>query len=250
MNNGHKMKLIALYASLVLSVLACLPWPIIAYLSIFIFDAPTRGIADELGRFSFALGCLTYPWGLVVGLFHYKTQKHKAAWKARISCILLLLPYLQIGLLYGILSIFGKGGLYDKDPVLERHRISENINMEIRSDDYNARQRKIGYRIFKNDNDLTPVSFLGEMDEYETHNGFVEYMGTNNDIACFAWKKYPGVVAIMIDIRSCESWPAQLPFETPEKALSRGTAWLKSFKDQPNNEMSVENKIDTLKIKR
>ena len=252
-NNNTRTRWIkhgAFYTCLALSILACLPWPIVAFLSIFLFDAPIRGIADGIVRYSLALICLTYPWGLGAGLAHFITHKRKTAWKPWVSCVLLLSPYLQIGLFVAIFFLFGKGGPFDisPDPVLERHSVIENIHMEIRSDDsYDAQWRQIGYSIVKHDESMRDIWFLGKQNEYKTSNGFVEYMGTNNDIACYTWGKYPDTIAIMINTKSCESWPRTLPRETQRENLARGEEWLRLFKMQPN-ETRNDGRIDILRI--
>jgi hypothetical protein len=71
----------AVYVCIVLSALVCVCWPFAAFLSIFAFDAPSRGAADMLARYIGVAIFLAYPWGLVAGLVHFAAQKNKTEWK-------------------------------------------------------------------------------------------------------------------------------------------------------------------------
>ncbi len=102
-----KMK-VAVYVCIGLSVLVCVCWPIAVFLSIFAFDAPSRGAADMPGRYIGVLVFLAYPWGIVAGLIHFAVQKNKAEWKPWLTCVLLLAPYLHLGLFFAAMNVIWK----------------------------------------------------------------------------------------------------------------------------------------------
>ena len=101
------MKL-AVYVCIGLSAVVCVCWPFAVFLSIFAFDAPSRGAADMLARYGVVTIFLAYPWGLIVGLIHFATQKNKAEWKPLLTCVLLLAPYLHLGLFFAAMSVIWK----------------------------------------------------------------------------------------------------------------------------------------------
>lgn len=98
----------AVYVCIVLSALVCVCWPFAAFLSIFAFDAPSRGAADMLARYIGVAIFLAYPWGLVAGLVHFAAQKNKTEWKLWLTCALLLAPYLHLGLFFAAMSVIWK----------------------------------------------------------------------------------------------------------------------------------------------
>jgi hypothetical protein len=98
----------AVYVCIVLSALVSVCWPFAAFLSIFAFDAPSRGAADMLARYIGVAIFLAYPWGLVAGLVHFATQKNKTEWKPWLTCALLLAPYLHLGLFFAAMSVIWK----------------------------------------------------------------------------------------------------------------------------------------------
>ena len=102
-----KMK-VAVYVCIGLSVLVCVCWPVAVFLSIFAFDAPSRGAADMPGRYIGVLVFLAYPWGLVAGLIHFAVHKNKAEWKPWLTCVLLLAPYLHLALFFAAMNVIWK----------------------------------------------------------------------------------------------------------------------------------------------
>jgi hypothetical protein len=102
-----KMKAVV-YVWIALSALLCACWPFAAFLSIFAFDAPSRGAADMLARYIGVTIFLAYPWGLVVGLIHFAVQKNKAERKPWLTCVLLPAPYLHLGLFFAAMSVIWK----------------------------------------------------------------------------------------------------------------------------------------------
>jgi len=98
----------AVYVCIGLSALVCVCWPFAAFLSIFAFDAPSRGAADMPGRYIGVLVFLAYPWGLVAGLIHFAVHKNKSEWKPWLTCVLLLAPYLHLALFFAAMNVIWK----------------------------------------------------------------------------------------------------------------------------------------------
>jgi hypothetical protein len=98
------MKPIA-YCLFVVSGLITLTWPVAAFVSIFVFDAPIRGIFDGLGRFGLVTLLLTYPWGLVVAVIKILARKKGTDWCTESTIMLLMAPIIQISLLLILMFI-------------------------------------------------------------------------------------------------------------------------------------------------
>jgi hypothetical protein len=92
------MKPIA-YCSLVLSCLITLPWPVAAFMSIFAFDAPSKGVFDDFVRIALVSLLLSYPWGLLVGFVRILTRSKGSEWATPLNTIFLLAPVAQIMIL-------------------------------------------------------------------------------------------------------------------------------------------------------
>ncbi len=60
------------------------------------------------GRYIGVMVFLAYPWGLVAGLIHFAAQKNKAEWKPWLTCVLLLAPYLHLGLFFAAMNVIWK----------------------------------------------------------------------------------------------------------------------------------------------
>lgn len=84
----------AVWISYVLSILVCAAWPFLAFGSIFAFDAPIKGPADEYGRYALVGGLLSYPWGYAIAIKRKKTER----WVALSTCLLFLCPHVHLGL--------------------------------------------------------------------------------------------------------------------------------------------------------
>lgn len=81
---------------LVLSALATLAWPVALLLSVFIFDAPPRGMLDSLGRMALATLLLTYPWGFIVAAIRFLKRRKQPAWCRKSTAIMLAASLLQL----------------------------------------------------------------------------------------------------------------------------------------------------------
>jgi hypothetical protein len=99
---------IAAYCILVLSSLLMLLWPIAAYTTIFLFDAPGGKAFFELKRYAMVVGLLSYPLGTVVGIARILARKKGESWWNKLTLIFLLFPFVQLGLLYLAALAFGK----------------------------------------------------------------------------------------------------------------------------------------------
>jgi hypothetical protein len=93
------MKAIA-YGSLVLSSLLMLLWPVAAYATIFLFDAPTGGTYLEVKRYALVLGILSYPWGYLVGIARILARKHGRVWWTKLTMFFFLTPFLHLTLVF------------------------------------------------------------------------------------------------------------------------------------------------------
>jgi hypothetical protein len=99
------MKVIA-YCSLVLSGLLILLWPVAAYGSIFLFDAPSRGALFEFQRYALVLGILSYPWGYLVGIGRIFARKKGQEWWTKLTVAFLLAPFVHLALVFLIVLAF------------------------------------------------------------------------------------------------------------------------------------------------
>jgi hypothetical protein len=99
------MKVIA-YCCLVISSLVVLAWPALLFLSIFLFDAPTRDFLYELRRYTIFILFLTYPWGYVVAMTRLRLVKNSGGvwWTNKLTIGFFLVPFAQLGLAYVLFS--------------------------------------------------------------------------------------------------------------------------------------------------
>jgi hypothetical protein len=101
------MKVFA-YCSLVLSGLVVLLWPLAAFSSIFLFDAPTSTFYFEVERYALAIGILSYPWGFLVAIARIIARKKGQVWWTRPTIGFLLVPFAQLALVYLVVTLFGR----------------------------------------------------------------------------------------------------------------------------------------------
>jgi hypothetical protein len=73
------MKVFA-YCTLVLSGLLVLLWPVAAFSSIFLFDAPNGTFYFEVQRYALAIGILSYPRGFLVAIARIIARKKGQGW--------------------------------------------------------------------------------------------------------------------------------------------------------------------------
>jgi hypothetical protein len=100
------MKVFA-YCIFVLSGLVVLLWPLAAYFSIFLFDAPGGTVYFEIQRYALAIGILSYPWGFLVGIARIIARKKGQDWWTIITIGFLLAPLAQLALVYLLVTVFG-----------------------------------------------------------------------------------------------------------------------------------------------
>ena len=91
------MKPIA-YFLFVVSGLITLAWPVAAFVSIFSFDAPSRGVFDDLWRMGLFFLMVSYPWGLVVAVVKILARKKGTDWCTESTIIFLTAPIIQVSL--------------------------------------------------------------------------------------------------------------------------------------------------------
>jgi hypothetical protein len=101
------MKVIA-FCSLVLSSLLALLWPIAAYVTVFAFDAPSRGALYELKRYALVVGVLSYPWGYLVAIARIIARQKGQKWWTKLTIAFLLAPFAQLGLIFLLLMASGR----------------------------------------------------------------------------------------------------------------------------------------------
>jgi hypothetical protein len=98
------MKLFTICAA-VLSSLSLLAWPFLFFFSIFLFDAPTKGLAALETLF---VACLlwTYPFGYILALERGMQSKRKGMpWWTSPAGYLFLLPLAQLLLVWLAASV-------------------------------------------------------------------------------------------------------------------------------------------------
>jgi hypothetical protein len=100
------MKVFA-YLILVLSCLAALLWPLAAFSSVFLFDAPSGTFYFEMQRYALAIGILSYPWGFLVAVARIVARKKGHDWWNRLTIGFLLAPFAQLALVYLLVTLFG-----------------------------------------------------------------------------------------------------------------------------------------------
>ena len=100
------MKVFA-YSTLVLSGLLVLLWPVAAFSSIFLFDAPSGTFYFEVQRYALAIGILSYPWGFLVAIARIIARKKGQGWWNGLTIGFLLAPFAQLTLVYLLVTLFG-----------------------------------------------------------------------------------------------------------------------------------------------
>jgi hypothetical protein len=95
------------YCCAILSTLLVVAWPVAAFGSIFLFDAPTRDALYEFKRFFLFIGVITYPWGYLVAIARIFARRKGEVWWTRLTIVFFLVPFGQLGLVFLVASIFG-----------------------------------------------------------------------------------------------------------------------------------------------
>lgn len=101
------MKIVA-YSVLVLSSLLVLLWPVAAYGSIFMFDAPKGSAHFEFGRYAMVAGILSYPWAYLAGIARIIARKKGQEWWTRVTVAFFLIPFAQLALVYLVVTAFSR----------------------------------------------------------------------------------------------------------------------------------------------
>ena len=74
-------------------------WPIAFLMSVFSFDAPSRGFFFELMRCGLVLVLLTYPWGyIVVVIARIEAKKRGVDWWTPRNMQFLVAPFIHIAI--------------------------------------------------------------------------------------------------------------------------------------------------------
>lgn len=86
----------------VVTGLLLLAWPVAAFVGIFVFDAPIRGAADALLRYSMVGAIWGYPafWGVGLGLFRRALKDLRPGPAVWLPMLLPLLPILWLALVF------------------------------------------------------------------------------------------------------------------------------------------------------
>ena len=94
------------YSLLAVSIIITLPWPLLAYLCIFGFDAPFTSVFDELTRYGLVFVYLSYPWGLfVAGARIFWAKYNGENWCTKANVTFLAAPIIHVGALVVFIAI-------------------------------------------------------------------------------------------------------------------------------------------------
>lgn len=88
----------AAYSALIISCIITLPWPLLAFGSLFAFDAPSKGVTDISLRMIQVSLMLTYPWGLVAALVNFLSRRKDEDWCTKLTVAFLAASIVQFAL--------------------------------------------------------------------------------------------------------------------------------------------------------